>query len=54
MLLFTNKSLVPVELIFFILVRFWNVLEKCREDQLGWSCEKWRTVTDIQGISYRQ
>ena len=30
--------------------KFWNVvLEKDGEDQLDWSCEKWRSVTESQG-----
>jgi hypothetical protein len=29
--------------------KFWNVvLEKDGEDQLDWSCEKWRSITESQ------
>jgi hypothetical protein len=33
-----------------IAVKFWNVvLEKVGDDQLDRSCEKWRSITKIQG-----
>ena len=33
--------------------KFWNVvLGKDGEDQVGWSCEKWRSVTKNQGDEY--
>ena len=35
--------------------KFWNVvLEKDGEDQLDWSCEKWRSVThSLEGEEYQ-